>query len=213
MANDLKCLIQKALEPSPWDLGNKVLYDLCANHPYHNSEDAIIAKLWLIGRSYAAAIERRKNKEQQNDDFYINRVAPIVKNSRIDEWLDNLSEINNIELENVDAILETHQRVMLLFELISGLEKRALTSKYLHFHFPNLFYIYDSRACLGIKKFNKIIGRSSRNRNVGDNEYRKLFEKCVRLQEHIRGEYGISMNPRQIDNVLLFAFETIKPRH
>ena len=141
MANDLKCLIQKALEPSPWDLGNKVLYDLCANHPYHNSEDAIIAKLWLIGRSYAAAIERRKNKEQQNDDFYINRVAPIVKNSRIDEWLDNLSEINNIELENVDAILETHQRVMLLFELISGLEKRALTSKYLHFHFPNLFAI------------------------------------------------------------------------
>jgi hypothetical protein len=207
MATDLKRLVQIAMGPSPWDLGNKVLYDLCAHHPRHSSEDVIIAKLWLIGRSYAAAIERRKNKEDENDNFYINHVAPIVKNSRIDQWLEEISGINHVHSEHVDAILEAHQRVMLLFELISGLEKRSLTSKYLHFHFPNLFYIYDSRACLGIQKLNKIIGRASRNRGVGDNEYRKLFEKCVILQDHIREEYGILMNPRQIDNVLLFANE------
>lgn len=209
MVTDFKRLIQMGLGSSPWDLGNRVLYDLCANHPHHNSEEVIIAKLWLIGRSYAAAIERRKNKENQNDDFYVNHVAPIVKKSGIDEWLEKLIGINHIEPEHVDTILEAHKQVMLLFELISGLEKRSLTSKYLHFHFPNLFYIYDSRACLGTQKLNKIIGRVSRSRGVGDNEYRKLFEKCVSLQNHIRKEYGISMTPRQIDNVLLFACETL----
>ena len=42
-----------------WDLGNKVLYDLCSSYPYHKTDEEIIAKIWLIGRSYAAAIERR----------------------------------------------------------------------------------------------------------------------------------------------------------
>jgi len=33
-----------------------------------------------------------------------------------------------------------------LFSKISGLNKRSLASKYLHFHVPELFYISDSRA-------------------------------------------------------------------
>ena len=53
--------IDHALEPSPWDLGNQVLYSLCLDHPYHTDGAAIIAKFWLIGRSYAAAIERRRD--------------------------------------------------------------------------------------------------------------------------------------------------------
>lgn len=44
-----------------WDLGNRVLYDLCQSHPEHTRDDEIVAKIWLIGRSYAASIERRKN--------------------------------------------------------------------------------------------------------------------------------------------------------
>ena len=32
---------------SPWVLGDGVLYDLCRRHPKHDSDDEIIAKVWL----------------------------------------------------------------------------------------------------------------------------------------------------------------------
>jgi hypothetical protein len=52
--------VDYALAPSIWDLGNQVLYSLCQAHPRHDHSDAIVAKVWLIGRSYAAAIERER---------------------------------------------------------------------------------------------------------------------------------------------------------
>ena len=52
--------INKAISKHPWDLANKTLYDLCSKHPNHKNNEEIIAKVWIIGRTYAAAIERRK---------------------------------------------------------------------------------------------------------------------------------------------------------
>lgn len=40
-------------------IGNKVLYDLCKSYPMNDDVNGLIAKLWLIGRSYSASIERR----------------------------------------------------------------------------------------------------------------------------------------------------------
>lgn len=50
--------------PSYWDVGNSVLYDMCRKYPNHGKEDEIIAKVWLIGCSYSAAIERRRNRQE-----------------------------------------------------------------------------------------------------------------------------------------------------
>ncbi len=58
--------VEKALSNTAWDLGNQVLYDLCSKHPFHKTPQEIIAKVWLIGRSYAAALERRKNKRSDS---------------------------------------------------------------------------------------------------------------------------------------------------
>jgi hypothetical protein len=78
--------VQAALESeSVWDLGNEVLYKLCDDHPGHTANNAIIAKVWLIGRSYAAAIERRREKgEFSGDEFYVKHVAPCIRSSDID---------------------------------------------------------------------------------------------------------------------------------
>ena len=54
----------KAGKPNVWDAGNKVLYDLCANNFTHDNKSNIISKVWLIGRAYAAAIERRKDNRE-----------------------------------------------------------------------------------------------------------------------------------------------------
>ena len=60
-----------------WEFGNSILYRMCEENPLHNDADVIVGKIWLIGRSYAAAIERRRNADgYQGDDFYFDAVAP-----------------------------------------------------------------------------------------------------------------------------------------
>jgi len=53
--------IEAVRTPWVWDLGNRILYDMCQSYPGHSKDDEIVAKIWLIGRSYAASIERRRN--------------------------------------------------------------------------------------------------------------------------------------------------------
>ncbi|MCI0640696.1 MAG: hypothetical protein L0Y72_16605 [Gemmataceae bacterium] len=62
--------IAAAQKPWVWDLGNAALYDLCQEHPGHKKRDEIIAKIWLIGRSYSASIERRRHVYPSDGEFY-----------------------------------------------------------------------------------------------------------------------------------------------
>ncbi len=197
-------LVESAAGPSPWDLGNDVLYGLCRAHPDHQSASAVVAKTWLIGRSYAAAIERRRNKTVENDDFYITVVAPGISSSGIDQWLHEIKSIAEPTDDTSDQIVRVHGRVTALFEQLTGLEKRSLASKYLHFHLPHLFFIYDARAVKGLQRLRTVAGRASAVRvQEADGEYRKFFQKCLRLRRHVEREFGILLSPRAIDNLLL----------
>jgi hypothetical protein len=212
MEFDLNSSINAACAASPWDLGNRVLYDLCKKNPLHTEVPAVIAKVWLIGRSYAAAIERRRDKESQNDDFYVHSVAPRIIRSDIDTWIGSAEKYSGASDESFSTILSVHAAVTGLFSEISGLEKRSLASKYLHFHLPNLFYIYDTRAVEAMRLLSPLVGRARGCSEGYDNEYRKFAEKCLRLQTHINSTFKVSLTPRQIDNLLLHihANETYK---
>lgn len=199
----MESAIKAACCQSPWEFGNKVLYDLCKKNPLHQDVSVVLAKIWLIGRAYAAAIERRRYKEDQNDNFYIQTVAPCIISSGIDGWIQNTAQFSRITDKSLDTILLTHHAVTDLFKEISGLEKRSLASKYLHFHLPNLFYIYDTRAVEAMRFLTPLIGRVRSRNGEYDNEYRKFSEKCLRLQMHIKYTFKVSLTPRQIDNLLL----------
>lgn len=204
-------MIEQATTLSVWNKGNGVLYDMCSRYPTHNADDEIIAKIWLIGRSYAAAIERRKQKsDEDGDGFYTNNVAPMIRKSKIDHFLEPLKGYRKITADNFEEIMTVHLYVTDLFNKISGLDKRSLASKYLHFHYPMMFFIYDSRACNGIRKFSSITGRASKTTDaLADNEYRKFSEKCLALRSHIKEKFGQSLKPREIDNLLLFAEKSL----
>jgi hypothetical protein len=198
--------INKAIAGNDWDLGNKILYDMCQQYPSHRNKSEIIAKVWLIGRSYAAAIERRKdtgNGSFDGDDFYLEKVAPEILDSDIDNWLSSLNKEDTASKDNIQNILLVHLNITELFSTISGLEKRSLASKYLHFHLPNLFFIYDSRAVTSVSHLSKITGRVGRSMYKSDNEYRKYFEKCLNIMEHVKALHGIDLAPRSLDNLLL----------
>lgn len=189
-----------------WKFGNHILYRMCAEYPLHNDIDIIVDKIWLIGRSYAAAIERRKNAINSNDDFYYYEVGP--KMLEIGKELDNrINQLNNSEnqfLDNIENIMSTHKFLMEAFNKITGLEKRSLASKYLHFHCPCMFFIFDSRAKYGINKIvKKPTDRYIQSKNNYDKEYSHFVNKMVELQNYLGNKLGYYPTPRELDNFLL----------
>ena len=188
-----------------WDFSNTVLYDLCRLHPTHTRDEEIIAKILLIGRVYAAAIERRRNKEDdhESDRFYTDTVAPAIRDSRIDEWLQDARAATPGTEQALKTLVQVHGETTKLFEEISQLEKRSLASKYLHFHVPNLFFIFDSRAVEAIREFSDVLPRATRDDGSGDNEYRKYSEKATALTTYCEEHHRLRLTPRQLDNLLL----------
>lgn len=203
--------VDYALGPSPWDLGNQVLYSLCQDYPRHDRDDAIIAKVWLIGRSYAAAIERRKNGKDTSDDFYETTVATKIKRSLLDNWLAALPDRLTDSWGELSSVITLHWRLMNLFSEMTDLNKRSLASKYLHFHRPDLFFIYDSRARAAIAK---VTPRLSEIRAVSaenaDSEYHAFCRRGQWLRETIKERFHRDLNPRQIDKILLKIMDKIR---
>ncbi len=199
--------IDIAKNKSSWDFGNKVLYDLCKNHPNHDCEDKVIAKIWLIGRSHAASIERGRNmsQRQNSDSFYVKTVAPKIKSSDIDKWIANIPENTVLSLDQFKLAITAHWQLTNLFKEIIGndIEKRSLASKYLHFHRPNAFFIYDSRAAKRITQIDSSKANIEIRCAKADKSYIQFVQRCLSLREYIKNKFGETLEPRQIDNLLL----------
>lgn len=179
-----------------------MLYDLCARFPRHELVEDIVAKVWLIGRSYAAPIERGKLDALSSDDFYPRRVAPMVMGSRLDEHLNQIAPKRDCRtVDDARLALAVHDALTTAFRRASGRANRSLSSKYLHFHRPHFFPIYDSRASSQIRRM--VVGRVPRGFPPGDQEYRSFMARYLALAAWIREKDGADMSPRQIDRLLL----------
>lgn len=193
-----------------WVLANNILYEMCKKYPYHDNEHEIVAKIWLIGRSYAAAIERRKNKVdgEDVDSFYYDSVAPLIKSKQIqiDEKIKGLKELPKdvIDIANYKEAFECHAYLIKIFKDLTQMEKRSLASKYLHFHKPESMFIYDSVTKNNITS---IVRKNTKDKNVGfndhDPEYVDFCERVIELRNHIGKTYGYWLSPREIDTFLL----------
>lgn len=192
---------------SIWDHGNKILYDLCKDNFHHIEINKVISKVWLIGRAYSVAIERRKNKNEKNDDFYINKVPQVFIDSEIDFFLNMLRVNDKLTNENLSLVLKSHKVLVDKVYSITEFENRSFCSKYLHFHLPDLFFIYDSRAVNSLSKFISKIPNSMTteiiNHNIVDVEYAKFVCKSLIIKQEIQDRYGVDLTLRQFDNLLL----------
>ncbi len=93
--------IRSALKNTSWDYGNNILYSMCKKAPNHKQIDQIVAKIWLIGRSYSAAIERRKVINQESDSFYVDEVALVISFIRKLYAIEKEAEINELSYDQI----------------------------------------------------------------------------------------------------------------
>lgn len=194
-----------------WDKGNDFLYDLCKKYPYHKNIDEIIAKIWLIGRSYAAALERRKENKDSNDAFYV-WAADKIRCFGFDKKINSLPKAEKLCNENISVICNAHLYITEKFYKITKLNKRSLASKYLHFH-RSIVPIYDLRAKQGITRiFNKYKFLKkppdealfeSHTSYKGDREYVKFIKKIYRFQKFLLRSNCKQYTVRDIDKFLI----------
>ena len=195
---------------SRWEYGNSVLYRMCEEEPEHKEIDVIVGKIWLIGRSYAAAIERRKNAVVVGDDFYYDEIAPklLEIGPELDDRITKLRKSKGLILDDIKLVLSTHKFLMDIFYELTGLEKRSLASKYLHFHCPEKFFIYDSRARVGIGKLVKRPNKGILTDVYNcDPEYGDFVCRMLELQEYLDEQLGVYELPRKLDSFLLTAIK------
>jgi hypothetical protein len=211
-------MVDSAIAGTPWNLGNGVLYKLCRDHPSHATVGEIVSKVWLIGRAYAAAVERRKKTQdniETNEEFYLHILAGKIQRSKIDVHLSKLKSGKISNNKNIDQVLLLHGYLTSLLKKVTRLNKRSFSSKYLHFHRPELFFIYDSRAVWALNQFS-IILTNEETQHIQfiakmDRPYFVFFLKCLKLKRLIKTKFKKELLPREIDNLLL-SIASNKPK-
>ncbi len=123
---------------------NAVLYQMCEEMPGHQDRGAIRAKAVIIGRTYAAGLER-------HIEGGLDRVASAMATAR--PWLDkaivSLRRMRDQQPSNerIATIATTHARLQRAMQAVTRDRNnvRSFVSKYLHFHAP-VVPIFDQYA-------------------------------------------------------------------
>lgn len=218
--------------PDLFAFANGVLYEMCEREPLHKNVDVIAGKLLLIGRSYAAAIERGEGTEGDSDVYYYQKVAPKIRDSDLDKRIALLRRQADLS----DCILDADKDKALAIEAIlihRYLEEevfpttkthRSLSSKYLHFHCPKAVYIYDERANSTLRKWVQypekailedarfVYGKTKDKTHANfDEEYANFICRVLELRKYLK-ESGAEgrVSPRDIDDFLLWLHSNKK---
>ena len=189
--------------PSGW--GNEVLYRMCREEPRHSNPDIVSGKIWLIGRAYAAAVERGAGKAREQGKDLHDIIAPKISESDLDKWLASVEDVKSVDMQNLNRVLSVHYKFTVLLKELTELKRRSFASKYLHFHNPNAFFIYDSRAAMEIRRK---VGRHRfdipRSCIEADETYAGFVLRCIEFRNaEAAKSNGTQMTPRQLDQTLL----------
>lgn len=198
-------LIDEAVRESTdaWSIGNCVLYELCEKFPDHTNERAGVAKVWLIGRSYAAAIERsmRVAKGEKVEDKY-KRVVSLLRKSGVDAMIAQLPRHGPRSSSDLVHPLRIHAAFLGALAGLTRSVPRSFASKYLHFHARTWFFIYDSIT-------SRVLGRLLHRYRVpksfpggGEPVYRYFVARAWALRE-LLAERRDPLSPRELDTLLL----------
>jgi exodeoxyribonuclease-1 len=131
---------------------------LCRRYPTHSDLNAVTAKVWIIGRSYATQIERHVPSDGTQGSA-LSKVAEFLhgRHIEIDAIISAIRFADDkdpqlLDDEDLPSCIRSHGKfAALLKEVTGGQSPRSFVSKYLHFHRP-IVPIYDSVAAESLQK-------------------------------------------------------------
>jgi hypothetical protein len=141
-----------ALFQAEWGLVDEVLYRLCRDVPGHHTRNAVSGKLALIGRGYAAGLERCVSPPAGQQAIGVLTDFVFAHGDEVDEIIAGLDAIREpLDATAMAKIVEQHGRLIELLRAVTtrGKAPRSFASKYLHFHRP-VVPIFDDYVRQGI---------------------------------------------------------------
>lgn len=183
--------IEDALSGAVVDPRTRALYELCFLHRHHFQDDVVADKLRMIVRVCA-------EQGLKVDEFSPELVAHRLGQSGVDHWFGSLATAEHLE---PSLAFEVHKRVMDVLSDVPLEQARSLASKYLHYHFPDLFYIHD----VGLETAASALGEGECGylaRTEHDPVYGAFFACCRKLAEKLAPLSGHRLSPRELDLVL-----------
>ncbi len=190
-----------------WTFGNRMLYRMCQEYPAHEEVSVVAGKMLLIGRSYAAAVERRvipsASDRIATDAFYELYVAPALIASKIDSKLRQIQQHPEFSVQSLPLVLDAHHHLVAIMQRLVNQSKRSLASKYLHFHAPAQVPIYDSIAAGRLSQL--MPRRRVKYSSLGDVDatYARFALLLLNLRDDVEREFGARLTPRELDRLLL----------
>jgi hypothetical protein len=179
--------------------GNEVLYRMCRERPLHDDMDTIQSKIVLIGRITGASLERGVRP-----GLRMSEVAQTISRSDLDQHIERLNALDRPTDDNLSVLLEAHQYLTDLLESITGVRKRVLASKYLHFHAPQAVFIFDSKADLMLRRQMPKRNHPIKFLGVYDKKFEAFALRCIYYRDHVlEPALGACATPRKIDMQLL----------
>ena len=129
-----------------WEFGRDTLYKMCAA-TRHDDINATMSKLWLIGRSHSAALERSHTPSETYATTYEKTARRMAARGKLDQLLDNVTRAGRssraCSIAQLQAARDIVEYLTDLFFGTTGQRKISLASKYLHFH-QSAIPIFDS---------------------------------------------------------------------
>jgi hypothetical protein len=196
--------------PETWYFANQILYKMCKENPLHNQKDVIIGKAWLIGNAYSVQLARRKtNDKLKTPVFFQEKVYPALRKTRLDSYRNRLLKLKSPK-DNLKLIFEVHKKLSDASNEISS-QNRSFASKYLHFHYPNLFYIYFIGAEKALRRILRTKFKEKKyNKNDIPNLDKTYSNFCMKALFFATNLKLHSLTiPRKRDNLLLAEAENM----
>lgn len=216
MSVDLLCGLRKHYEKAQQDYalfapGFRWLTALCGTvSPGHESAAEVASKLWIVGRSMAAPLERTHDVRPERGNPYIVTADRLVDGTEIDDHLARLRMPRKrvYSDQHLQALYDAVTWLADIFHAGTGQYKVSLASKYLHIHEPSV-PIYDDYSMKALRKLvpGRILGLPKPSLWV-DDEYiygRHLvrFERVHAVTSEHADEFG-QPTAKTIDNFLLY---------
>lgn len=183
--------ITNALAESILDPRLRALYELCFMHRHHLRDDIVADKLRMLVRLCA---ERGIVVSNFSPEYVAHRLG----RAEVDRWFGGLATAEKLD---VALLLEVHKHMMRVFDDLGEVEARSLASKYLHFHFPELFFVFDARVeAAAIALGEGDCGYLALSEH--DPTYGRFYACARKLVDKIAPLVGRRLSPRELDRVL-----------
>jgi hypothetical protein len=194
-----------------WQTTDRTLYRLCVEHPRHEDPDAVYAKLWLIGRTYATGIERSIKSEGWQGSS-MDQVARLLlgKAHFVDGLVLGLKPTAEpLTPQKLLVIADAHGQLTHLLSQITrkGMSPRSFVSKYLHFHCPSV-PLYDTNAVSALTKLVRWTDDLAcfARPKTADAEYAWHLMRFMRLYDRLREQVAGDARTRRRFNVKYVDF-------